>query len=138
MRIYNYLLFRLYDYYHRVRKEDTGLSLYFTVITSTLIIYFSIVFIVSLIDYLFPNSFNTLIPNKYFIFSYILIISLLNYFLFIKDRKFLNYNFKNDKKGGYVIILYVVILALILIFFANKNREKIFTEREKARIENKQ
>jgi K+ transporter len=96
------------------------------------------VFIVSLIDYLFPNSFNTLIPNKYFIFSYILIISLLNYFLFIKDRKFLNYNFKNDKKGGYVIILYVVILALILIFFANKNREKIFTEREKARIENKQ
>lgn len=62
MKTYYYLLFRLYDYYLRVRKEDAGLSLYFTVTASTLIVYFSLVLVVSLIDYLSYNFFNLLIP----------------------------------------------------------------------------
>lgn len=138
MKTYYYLLFRLYDYYLRVRKEDAGLSLYFTVTASTLIVYFSLVLVVSLIDYLSHNFFNLFIPNKYFIIAYLLVIGFLNYLFFIKNKKFLTYNFRNDKKGGYAIILYIIILGIVLIFFANVNREKIFKEREKGRMENKE
>ena len=137
MKTYYYLLFRLYDYYLRVRKEDLGLSLYFTVTASTLIVYFSLVSVVSLIDYLSPNFFNFFIPNKYFIIAYLFVIGFLNYSLFIKNKKFLTYKFRNDKNGGYAILLYIFILGIVLTFFANVNREKIFKEREKTRIENK-
>lgn len=66
------------------------------------------------------------------------IIGFVNYWFFIRKRKFVNYNFKTDKKGGYTIIGFMVFLALMFVLIANKNREKIFKEREKERIENKQ
>ncbi len=138
MKIYNYLLFRLYDYYHRVRKEDAGLSLYFTVTASTLIIYFVFYNILTYIDFYFFKIVNQLLPNKFVIIGFMAIIGLLNYWFFLKDRKFLNYSFKPDKKGGYAIIGFVVFLTLSFVFIVNKNREKIFKEREKARIENVQ
>jgi amino acid permease len=78
------------------------------------------------------------IPNKSFLIFFMIILGLINYVFFIKDKKFMNYNFKTDKTGGYTIIGLVVLLALSFVFIANKNREKIFKERERARIENKQ
>ncbi len=138
MRVYNYLLFRLYDYYNRVRKEDTGLSLYFTVTASTLIICFTLYTAFVYIDYYFLTSLKFIITGKLSVIIIMATIGFLNYWFFIKDKKFLNYNFKSDKKGGYSIIGFIVFLALMFVLIANKNREKIFKEREKARIENKQ
>ncbi len=135
MRVYNYLLFRLYDYYSRVRKEDAGLSLYFTVTASTLIICFTLYTAFVYIDYYFLTSLKFIITGKLSVIILMATIGFLNYWFFIKDRKFLNYNFKNDKKGGYGIIGFIVLLALSFIFIANKNREKIFKEREKVKIE---
>ena len=136
MKQFNYLLFRLYDYYHRVRKEDAGLSLYFTVTASTLIIYFVFYNILTYIDFYFFKIVNQLLPNKFSIAVFIVVIGLLNYWLFIKDRNFLNYNFKSDKKGGYAIIGFIIFLALSFVFVANKNREKNFKERQSEKIEN--
>ncbi len=136
MKQFNYLLFRLYDYYHRVRKEDAGLSLYFTVTASTLIIYFVFYNILTYIDFYFFKIVNQLLPNKFSIVVFIVVIGLLNYWLFIKDRNFLNYNFKSDKKGGYAIIGFIIFLALSFVFVANKNREKNFKERQSEKIEN--
>jgi amino acid transporter len=138
MKIYNYILFRLYDYYHRVRKEDAGLSLYFTVTASTLIIYFILYNTLTYVDFYFFKIVNQLLPNKFSIIVFMAIVGFINYWFFIKNRKFLNYNFKSDKKGGYTIIGFIVLLALTFIFIANKNRDKIFKEREKASIENMQ
>ncbi len=136
MKQFNYLLFRLYDYYHRVRKEDAGLSLYFTVTASTLIIYFVFYNILTYIDFYFFKIVNQLLPNKFSIAVFIVVIGLLNYWLFIKDRNFLNYNFKSDKKGSYAIIGFIIFLALSFVFVANKNREKIFKDRQSEKIEN--
>lgn len=136
MKQFNYLLFRLYDYYHRVRKEDAGISLYFTVTASTLIIYFVFYNILTYIDFYFFKIVNQLLPNKFSIVVFIVVIGLLNYWLFIKDRNFLNYNFKSDKKGGYAIIGFIIFLALSFVFVANKNREKNFKERQSEKIEN--
>lgn len=136
MKQFNYLLFRLYDYYHRVRKEDAGLSLYFTVTASTLIIYFVFYNILTYIDFYFFKIVNQLLPNKFSIAVFIVVIGLLNYWLFIKDRNFLNYNFKSDKKGSYAIIGFIIFLALSFVFVANKNREKNFKDRQSEKIEN--
>ena len=138
MRIYNYLLFRLYDYYNRVRNEDTGLSLYFTVTASTLIICFTLYTTFVYIDYYFLTSLKFIITGKASVVFLMGIIGFVNYWFFIRERKFVNYNFKTDKKGGFVIIGFIAILALSFVFIANKNREKIFEERERVRIENRE
>jgi len=77
-----------------------------------------------------------LIPNEFSVFIYVIIFGLLNYYFFIKDKKFLNYGFEADKKGGYFIVVFIILMAVSFVFIANKNREKISQEREKARIEN--
>lgn len=139
MRAYYYLLFRLYTTLSKPEKQnDEKTIIYLTVSTSTFIIYFSIIFVLSIFDYIYPVFFDILVPKKYFVIIYMLVIGLLNYWFFIRNKKFLRFNFKNDKKGGYAIILYIFVLGMVLVFFANKNREKIFKEREKTRIENTQ
>jgi amino acid transporter len=80
---------------------------------------------------------NQLLPNKFSVITLMIVIGFVNYWFFIKPKKFLNYNFKADKKSGYAIIGFIVFLALMFVLIANKNREKIFKEREKTRIENK-
>lgn len=138
MRIYNYLLFRIYDYYIRVRKEDAGLSLYFTVTASTLIIWFILFIVSAYIDFYCLEFSHIAETNRFSIIISMTIIGLLNYWFFIKDRKFLNYNFKADKKGGYTIVGFLVLLALIFAIIVNKKRDRISNEQEKARIENNQ
>ena len=136
MRVYNYLLFRLYDYYNRVRKEDAGLSLYFTVTASTLLIYFFLYTAFAYVDFYSIKFLNKIVTGKASVVFLMGIIGFANYWFFIRERKFVNYNFKTDKKGGYAIIGFIVFLALMFVLIANKNREKIFKERERARIEN--
>lgn len=104
--------------------------------TSTFIVYFFVVTIISFIDFYFFEIFDLITPNNTLVIVYISIIGILNYKYFIKDKKFLDKNLKTDKKGGYLIILFIVLNGICLIYFANKNREKIFKERERARIEN--
>jgi len=81
---------------------------------------------------------DVIISGKLSVIISLISIAFLNYWFFIRPKKFLNYGFKADKKGGFAIIGFIVLLALIFVFIANKNRDKIFKEREKARIENNQ
>ena len=136
MKFYNYLLYRLYNYYRNDYKENEGLSLYSTVTASTLLIYFILYTACAYIDSYSVKFLNKIITRKLSVIIIMAIIGLLNYWFFIKPKKFLNYNFKPNKKGGYAIIGFIVLLALSFVFIANKNRAKIFKEREKARIEN--
>lgn len=108
------------------------------VTASTLIIYFILYTAFAYVDFYSVNFLNKIVTGKLSVIIIMAIIGILNYWFFIKPKKFLNYNFKPDKKGGYAIIGFIVLLVLIFVFIANKNREKIFKEREKARIESKQ
>ncbi|MBC7525483.1 MAG: hypothetical protein H7239_13725 [Flavobacterium sp.] len=138
MKLYNYLLFRIFNYYRNDYKESDGLSKYSTVLVSTLILYFILLVLILYIDFYFFKILDYILPNKISVLLCLIFIGLLNYYFFIKDKKFLNYDFKNGKKGGYIIIFFIVLLALIFVFIANKNRDKIFKEREKLLIEHKQ
>ncbi|MEI7509924.1 MAG: hypothetical protein WCJ62_10730 [Flavobacterium sp.] len=139
MKNYYYLLFRVYTYYYKRDKNDGNLALFTTTLISSLLILFLIFSGILFVNVFFNETFLiSLIPNKFWMIFYLLIIISLNYILFIKKKEFLNLNFINDKRGGYIIIYSIIILALIFVFIANKNRDKIFKEREKARIENKQ
>ena len=139
MKNYYYLLFRVYTYYYKRDKNDGNLALFTTTLISSLLILFLIFRGILWVNVFFNETFLiSLIPNKFWMIFYLLIIISLNYILFIKKKEFLNLNFINDKRGGYIIIYSIIILALIFVFIANKNRDKIFKEREKARIENKQ
>jgi hypothetical protein len=80
--------------------------------------------------------FDLIIPNKIFVVFYMIFIGIVDYKYFIKNKVFLEKNFKTDKKGGFLIISFIILNCICLIYFANKNREKVYREREKARMEN--
>ncbi len=138
MRAYYYLLFRIFKYYTEKGKESDKVAIIRAVLSTSLLIYFTIYTILIYFDNYFFEISNIILPNKGLILLYLFLLGFLNYWFFIKDRKFLNYNFKSDKKGGYAIIGFIIFLALSFVFIAIKNREKIFNERAKARIENNQ
>ncbi len=139
MRFYYYLLFRLYKTLSDPKKEnDEKTIIYLTTSTSIFLIYFFLYTAFAYVDFYSVKFLNKIVTGKLSVIIIMAIIGFLNYWFFIKPKKFLNYNFKPDKKGGYAIIGFIVFLALLFIFIANKNREKVFKEREKARIENKQ
>ena len=138
MRAYNYLLFRLYSTLSEPKKQnDEKTILYLIVSTTTFLLCLLILTIILYIDFYFIEMVNQLLPNKFSVITLMIVIGFVNYWFFIKPKKFLNYNFKADKKSGYAIIGFIVFLALMFVLIANKNREKIFKEREKTRIENK-
>ncbi|PWG77955.1 hypothetical protein [Pararcticibacter amylolyticus] len=127
MRIYNYLLFRIYRFYTDTIKEETGLLM--TVASlSTLFLSFNIYTIYSFLTY--KGLFNDIIPGKYYVLIPMAIIWLLNYFIFVRGEQFLEYNFKKDVKGGILIVLYILITAVSFIIVANFNREKIFKHQQ--------
>lgn len=49
----------------------------------------------------------------------------LNYYLFIKPKSFLNYNFKTDKKGGLLVIFYILFTVISTILVGNASRNRI-------------
>ena len=139
MKAYYYLLFRLYNNLSDPKKQNSEKTIFYLITsTSTFLLCFSTLTIMLFIDFYFFKILNYILPNKSITVLYMGVIGFLNYWFFIIDRNFLNYNFKSDKKGGYAIIGFIIFLALSFVFIANKNREKIFKEREKARIESNQ
>ena len=137
MKNYYYLLNRIYNYYLEKGKEEIWVSIIRTLLVSTLLIYFFFYTTFAYVDLYSVKFLNKIVTGKLSVIIIMAIIGFLNYWFFIRPKKFLNYGFKTDKKGGYAIIGFIVLLALSFVFIANKNRDKIFKEREKARIENR-
>lgn len=136
MKAYYYLLFRLYSQLMNPKNGyDERTAINITTTTSTLIVYFSLLTILSFVDFYYFKILDLINQNSISVILNMFIIGIINYVYFIKDKKFLEKGFKTDKKGGYIIILFIVLNSICLVYFANKNREKIFAEREKARIE---
>jgi amino acid transporter len=137
MKSYYYLLYRIYNYYLEKGKEEIWVSISRTLLVSTLLIYFFLYTSCAYVDFYSVKFLDKIVTGKTSVIILMAIIGLLNYWFFIKPKKFLNYGFKADKKGGYAIIGLIVLMAVSFVFIANKNRDRIFKEREKARIENK-
>lgn len=128
MKIYNYLLFRIYRFYTDVMKEKEIPLVYVTTV-STLFIGFNLYTISSYL--VFKDIIHEVISSKSRVIVFMVIVLCLNYILFIKGKRFLNYNFKKDFKGGISIIFYMLFTAIMSIWVANLNRAKIFEQRRK-------
>jgi purine-cytosine permease-like protein len=126
MKAYYYLLYRIYKFYTDQIKEKSGIMFSITAVSSVLI-FFVLFTIYGFLNYL------DLIPNfldeKYVIIAMIL-IALVNYYFFIRKKRFLNYNFKKDFKGGASIVFFILVIAISYITVANFNRNKIFSNKK--------
>lgn len=135
MKTYYYFLFRIYWHFRDVVKEGHKMSLISTSLVSAFMLYFSLITISGLIDYFKTSSSADLGFNyKFWILFFLFVIWFLNYYLFVKPRDFLRKNFKKDKKGGFIIVFIILLIGILFVIGANKNREKIVKEREEKMV----
>ena len=92
---------------------------------STVIVYLGLFTIYSFLDYL---EIISMFSNKYYVVVLMISLGIINYILFIRSKKFLDYGFKKDIKGGVLILFYIFITAASFIAVANCNRAKIFEQ----------
>ncbi|NQX41293.1 hypothetical protein HQN84_20755 [Pedobacter steynii] len=103
--------------------KEKDIPLIYVTSISTVLIGFNFFTIYSFLVY--RSFFRDIIPGKYYVLVPVGIIWILNYFAFVKRKRFLEYNFKKDLRGGMLIILYIFITAVLLVIVADKNRKKI-------------
>ncbi|WP_277115528.1 hypothetical protein [Chryseobacterium sp.] len=128
MKAYYYFLFRIYRYYKDKQNENELQAIFSVITVSTLIASLTIFFFHGLLNYL---GILPMYSNKFYMILFMIIVGFINYFFFIRDKNFLNHDFQKDKKGGFYIIVYIILLGILLFVLSNINREKIFEERKK-------
>lgn len=126
MKAYYYFLFRIYRLYKDKNKESDAQALFSATAVSTVIVSFILLFLHGIANYfdLLP-----MFTNKYSAAFFMIVIGLINHYLFVRGKKFLNCGFQKDKKGGFLIVILILALGILFIVFANINRERIFKER---------
>lgn len=123
MKYYNYLLFRIYFALSDPKKGYDKRSINIILVnTSTLILWLFLYTFFLAVNYFFNNFLNLLLPNNKCIVIYLSIIAFLNYYFFIKDKKFLKYDFENDKKGGVITVLMLLLIIISCIAMSTLNR----------------
>lgn len=125
MKIYNYLLFRLYTQLSKNKSYSDNGILFLTTVIATVFIWITFFTLWAIVDVCFlpiDRGFNL---SKFHVGSCFILFSWLNYSFFIKKKKFLEYGFEEKRRGGYLIIVYVVFVFVIFVVFANKNRERL-------------
>jgi amino acid transporter len=126
MKVYYYLLYRIYNYYLNDRNSNIGNALFRTNAFSTIVVFFIILAIYLFLNYL---DFVPIIESKFYALLVALLLGVVNYYLFIKPKKFLYQHFKKDFNGGVAIVIFLLVVLSSFIIVANFNREKIFKTR---------
>jgi len=133
MKAYYYLLFRIYRFYtDKIKEKD--FPLIYACSVSTIFFYFNLYTVYAYIVY--KNYIDEFIPSKYYVLIPMAVIWLLNYFFFVKRKRFLDFNFKKDVKGGMLIVAYFLFTVVIFIIIAKYQRAEIFEEEHKHPVEN--
>ncbi|MDR7131003.1 hypothetical protein J2X69_003362 [Algoriphagus sp. 4150] len=125
-RAYYYFLFRIYWYYKDKVKENDATALFSVTAVSTTLISINLLFLYGVMD---NFNFTPMLTNKYYTVFIMVSIGFVNHYLFVRNKKFLNYGFEKDRKGGIYIVIYII-LSFVFSFVEGKyNREKIFEGR---------
>ena len=105
-------------YYAKREKYDYTLSASFI---STLLISLNLITILLMLDYYeVLEAFST----ATIVFLTIL-IWFLNYFIVVRKESFLKKNFVEDKKGGLLVIAYIILTGVLVFAAAKLNRDRI-------------
>ncbi len=113
------------------KENDISTILFLLTSVSTLFVYFTFNVIILIINYYFVKIYNFIFLNETAIIFYMFLIAFFNYEFFVKPKKFLNYNFNKDKKGGYVISIYLISIVVLLYYFGNQYRNNIKIEKKR-------
>ena len=126
MKVYYYFLFRLYRLHKDKMKENDSLALFSALAVSTTIVSINLITL-----YVVANYFGLMpiVTNKLHMVLSMLAVGFINYHFLIKRRRFMNYRFLKDRKGGILIIVYILFTFLINFYTGQYNREKIFKEK---------
>ena len=128
MKVYYYFLFRIYRYYTDKERESNLKALFAASVVSTVIVYFILLSIYGLLNYL---DLVPMIKNKMYVIPFMVFLWFINYHLFVKNKKFINFDFQKDRKGGVIILVFIFVLGVSFILLSNANRTKIIEERKK-------
>lgn len=111
------------------KKYEKRNLLFSTSFVTALLISINLMTIYFLLEYLqvLPS-----VANKYYIVAFMILVWGINYYGIVKKGNFLTYNFKEDKKGGYAVVLIMIVTFLLAVSVGNLNREKIFEEKAKS------
>lgn len=128
MKVYNYLLFRLYWSFRDFSKEGHKMALISTAASSSLFLGF-ILYVFVLYAYYWTDDYVPRLSNKFLILIFAVVIFIANYYLVIKKELFLKQSFKKGKLGGFLVVMSFFFLGLLFVIGANKNREKLRVDR---------
>jgi len=128
MKAYCYFLFRVYKFYTDKIGESENQALFSANAVSTIIIFFIVLSIYGLANYF---SIIPMFKNKMYVIPFMIAIGIINYFFFVRSKKFLSYDFQKDRHGGWLIVVFIVVLGGAFITLSNVNRKKVFEERKK-------
>ncbi|MGJ1438718.1 hypothetical protein [Sphingobacterium siyangense] len=109
--------------------KEKAIPLVYVTTVSSLFIYLNLFTIYGYL--LYRDLIDEMISGKFQVIVFMVIVLCLNYILFIKGKRFLNYNFKKDFKGGLMIAIYMLLTATSLIWVINLNRAKIFEQQRR-------
>lgn len=121
MKKYYYYLFRIYRFHKDTLKSDSSLSERVLFISTLSISLF-------LLGIYFWLTYFGLIPrilNVYRVITVYVILGFINHYYFIRQSKFLNFNFKKDIKGGIITTLLTLVILINVIVSGNYNSAKI-------------
>ena len=119
LRIYYYILYRIYELYKNKPAPLIG-----TASVSTVLIGY--ILMILMMFFVFFIDIKTIASTSILIIIFLCIV-LSNYFIFIKPMRFLNYGFTKDKKGNVFIIVGILLMFVTYIVLAQKNRSKIIS-----------
>ena len=116
--------------YYKDSKKELGDYEITTSIVSATIISINLVSLYFILVYcgIVPS-----ITNKLYVIILMILVWACNYFIFIRNQKFLNYNFVKDKIGGYLVVGFIILNVLFALSIALLHREQIRSN--KTRIE---
>lgn len=118
MKIYYYLLFRIYMFYAKREKHN---HLQSTSFLSTVLISLNLITVFLTLNYLGLVQ----IVNPIVIGFSMIMLWMLNYYLIIRKEVFLNQDFEEDKNGGILVCCYIILSFLLVFIVAHLNRERI-------------
>jgi len=118
MRLYNYLIYRIYYFYIDIIKEN-DLPFFITSIVITILVFFNIFSIYGFIVNLYKIY---LINEIFYLISIWILIFIFNYIIIVKPGYFLEMNFNKTKKGTLGVLLYILLSIVLFIIVAEINR----------------
>ncbi|MCH6235457.1 hypothetical protein [Cognataquiflexum rubidum] len=126
MKKYNYFLFRIFRFYKDKAKEHEAIALISVTAVSTLIVSLNIIAIYLLVNLL---GLIPILTNKLIVIIPMLVIGFINHHYFVRKKRFLSYGFRKDKKGGLLVMSYILCSFILPLTIGHYNRQKIFEGR---------